>query len=210
MNQAKRDRVVLYVRVSMVDLRIENQLDPLLRYCANQDFEVVGRFQDVLTGTNDRRPGLKAAIAALKKGEADLLVTFSVDRLARNLRDLVRLVDEIKAMGRGLIVMRENLDLRSENPQGRLFLHVFGAFAEFEASLIRERTRNALAVARLRGQRLGRPPKLNPEIEDQIVALRTQGVAVREIARRMTGISRALIQSVLKRHAKKMGGGIEK
>lgn len=210
MSQAKRDRVILYLRVSLADLRIENQLEPLLRFCANQDFEVVGRFQDVLTGTNDRRPGLKAAIAALRKDEADILATFSVDRLARNLRDLVRLVDEIKAMDRGLIVMRENLDLRSENPQGRLFLHLFGAFAEFEASLIRERTRNALAVARLRGQRLGRPPKLTPEIEARIVELRTQGIAIREIARRVPGISRALVQSVLKRHSAKMEGVDEK
>lgn len=200
MEKGLRTRVVLYARVSLADLRLENQIDPMTRYCELNDFEIVATCSDCLTGTNDRRPGLKKALRSLEAGVADVLLVYSLDRLGRNLRDLVRLVDEARSWGKGVIVMRESLDLRKENPQGQLFLHLFSAFAQYEASLISHRTKNALAVAKLRGTQLGRPRKVTPEVEAEIIKQRTAGTPIRQIARSHPTVSRASIQSVLKRH----------
>lgn len=199
MSQDKRKRAVVYLRVSLVDLNPNNQKIPIARYCEAHGIEIVGFFLDRMSGRSDDRPQLRKALAALKEPDIDLMVCFAIDRLARSVAHVIRIVNDVRSSKKGLIILRENLDLTGTSPASDLVLHIFSALAEFEAALISERTKVALAVARLQGQTLGRPRKVSPEIEAQVLELRSRGIAIREIARRIPEISRGSVQAVMRR-----------
>ncbi len=110
-------------------------------------------FQDTETGAREDRPGLIEALDFLRPGDA--LVVWKLDRLARSLRQLIELMNQLNGRGVGLQSLTENVD--TTTPSGKLIFHVFGALAEFERDLIRERTRAGLEAARARGRRGGHP-----------------------------------------------------
>ena len=118
-----------------------------------------------------------------------------LDRLARSLRDLIALAERLDAADVGLRSLRESID--TTTPTGRLVFHVFGALAEFERDLIRERTRAGLTAARARGRLGGRPKRLSPEKRRLAVQLyRAKEHSIAEICRLM-GISKPTLYSYL-------------
>src|SRR5262249_11965984 len=134
-----------YVRCSTQEQNLDLQLDAL-RGC-------VSVFSDQgISGTARERPGLTDALNALREG--DTLVVWRLDRLARSLGHLIEIVETLKARGVGFASVTENIDTSSAG--GKLFFHIVGAMAEFELSLIRERTVAGLKAAKQRGQSLGR------------------------------------------------------
>ncbi len=142
-----------YIRVSSVD---QNELRQL------EGVELDKKFVDKASGKDVKRPQLQAALEYLREG--DVLVVHSMDRLARNLDDLRRIV--LGLTQRGVIVEfeKEHLTFTSEdNAMSNLLLSVMGAFAEFERSLIRERQREGIALAKKAGVYKGRKPSLTPE-----------------------------------------------
>jgi DNA invertase Pin-like site-specific DNA recombinase len=150
-----------YVRVSSVDQNEQRQLDGI---------ELDKKFTDKASGKDTKRPQLQAALEYLRDG--DVLVVHSMDRLARNLDDLRRMVTELT--GRGVVVefAKEHLTFTSEdNAMSKLLLSVMGAFAEFERALIKERQREGIALAKQKGVYKGRKPSLTPE---QVQTLRTR------------------------------------
>lgn len=142
-----------YVRVSTIDQNTDRQLDG----------QVLDRkFQDKASGKDAARPALQAALAYLRQG--DELVVHSMDRLARNLEDLRRMVRELVARGVKVTFLKENLTFSDEaSPMATLMLSVMGAFAEFERSLIRERQREGIRLAKEKGVYRGRKRKLSAE-----------------------------------------------
>lgn len=192
-------RCILYMRVSLADLNLNNQEVPLRRFCELHQIEIVAQFSDRISGRTDDRPGLRRALQALRKPEVDLLLCWSIDRLGRSLRHLLHVVDEIRSIpNKGLYLVKENLDLTGSSAQSDLFLGVFGSLANFESALCSERTKTALAVARLSGKTLGRPSKITEPIRQKVLGYREQGVAIREIARLVPEISRGSIQTILR------------
>ena len=150
-----------YVRVSSLDQNEQRQLDGI---------QVDKKFGDKASGRDTKRPQLQAALEYLRDG--DVLVVHSMDRLARNLDDLRRIVTELT--GRGIVVefVKEQLTFTSEdNAMSKLLLSVMGAFGEFERTLIKERQREGIAIARQKGVYKGRKPSLNPE---QVKMLRSR------------------------------------
>src|SRR5262249_12029028 len=109
------------------------------------------------------RPALDQLLAHAKRRRFDVLVCWRLDRLGRNLRHLILLLDDLQAVGIGFVTLGEGIDTTS--PTGRLVLHVLGAIAEFERDRIRERVLAGLARARAQGKRLGRPRKAPVAIE---------------------------------------------
>lgn len=196
----KKKRVILYARVSLIDLNLENQLVPLRRQCELRDFEVIAEFSDHASGTIADRPQLRKALAAMHSMNADVLMVSAIDRLGRSVSHVIKVVDDLRKSGRGVVILRENLDLYGRNPQSELILHIFSALSEFEASLISERTKVALAVAKLQGKKLGRPTKVNSEIESTIMKMHANGVSIREISRRVSMVSRSTIQGIIKKN----------
>jgi DNA invertase Pin-like site-specific DNA recombinase len=144
------------------------------------------------------RPELDACLASLQPG--DTLVIVRLDRLGRSLPQLVTLVNDLRARGVGIRSLQEGLD--TTTPGGRVVYDVFAALNDFLRELLVEGTRDGLAAARARGQRLGRPPALTPEqVHQARVMLARPENSVASIAR-MLGVSR----STLYKHVPELGG----
>ena len=151
---AKRhSKTVGYIRVSSLDQNTERQLDGL---------KLDKVFTDKASGKDTKRPQLKAALEYLRDG--DKLIVHSLDRLARNLVDLKNIVSELTARDVTIEFVKERLVFSNEdNAMSNLLLSVMGAFAEFERSLIRERQREGIELAKKAGVYKGRKPSLTPE-----------------------------------------------
>jgi len=153
---AKRVRVALYARVSTNDQTAENQLRALREHAERAGWTIVAAFTDhAVSGTREKRPGLDALLAEARRRRFDLIAVAALDRLGRNLRHLVTLLDELQHLNVGLVSLREALDLTS--PIGRAMFALVGVLAEVERAWIVERTHAGLRRARAQGKRLGRP-----------------------------------------------------
>jgi DNA invertase Pin-like site-specific DNA recombinase len=141
-----------YARVSTVDQNPNLQLDALKEAGCHRIFV------DKASGALDERPELTKALDHLRSG--DTLAVWKLDRLGRSLRHLIDVVGELQGRGVGLRSLHENID--TTTPGGKLVFHVFGALAEFERDMIRERTVAGLAAARARGRKGGRPSTMTP------------------------------------------------
>jgi DNA invertase Pin-like site-specific DNA recombinase len=148
-------RAALYGRVSTADQTAENQLLDIRQYSQVRGWSTVEYVDEGVSGTCERRPALDRLVADAKRRRFDVLVVWRLDRLGRTLSHLVRLLDELTALGIAFVSLNESID--SGTPAGRLQLHLLAAFSEFERSRIVEGVRAGLARARSQGIRLGRP-----------------------------------------------------
>lgn len=151
-------------------------------------------YSDRLSGSRDDRPGLKACLEYLNAG--DTLVVWKLDRLGRSLSHLLALVTDLKERGVGFQSLTEGMD--TTTPQGKLLFSVFGALAEFERALIRERVTAGLAAAARRGRRGGRPPALGPEKTEQIITALDGGASQASVCRSF-GVARSTLIDTLRR-----------
>jgi len=140
-----------YARVSTDDQNLDLQHDALRQAGCAQIYD------DRISGAQAERRGLALALEVLREG--DTLVIWRLDRLGRSLKDLIHLVEQLERRGIGLKSLKENIDTTSSG--GKLVFHLFGALAEFERNLIRERTQAGLSAARARGRQGGRPKALD-------------------------------------------------
>lgn len=176
-----------YVRVSSFDQNPERQLEQAL---------VDRVFTDKASGKDTQRPQLDALLAFVREG--DTVVVHSMDRLARNLDDLRRIVQTLTKRGVKIEFAKESLTFTGEDsPMANLMLSVMGAFAEFERALIRERQREGIALAKQRGAYRGRKKALSG---DQVSELRRQADAGEQKAKlaRQFGISRETLYQYLR------------
>lgn len=142
-----------YARVSTADQKLEPQVD-ILRAAGCEKI-----FTDTASGIKSERPGLADALSHLRAG--DSLVVFKLDRLGRSLPHLIQTVDGLGQQGIEFKSLKENLDTSTAG--GKFLFHIFGAVAEFERELIRERTLAGISSARARGRLGGRPRALTQE-----------------------------------------------
>jgi DNA invertase Pin-like site-specific DNA recombinase len=142
-----------YARVSTHDQTLDLQRDALNKAGCERIFT------DTVSGTKEERKGLREALSHLRRG--DTLVVWRLDRLGRSLRHLIDTVTELNAKGVGFKSLQENIDTTTSG--GKLVFHIFGALAEFEREIIRERTQAGLTSARSRGKVGGRPKALTPK-----------------------------------------------
>jgi DNA invertase Pin-like site-specific DNA recombinase len=142
-------------------------------------------YEDRASGRKDDRPGLATCLQALQPG--DTLVVWKLDRLGRNLKHLVGVVEELQQRQVGFKVLTAaGVQIDTTTANGRLVFGIFAALAEFEAELIRERTRAGLAAARARGRRGGRPRKMTKEtLRTAMAAMSGQTTSARAVARRL-------------------------
>ena len=176
-----------YIRVSTLDQNPDRQLEGA---------QVSKVFTDKASGKDTQRPHLDALLGYVREG--DTLVVHSMDRLARNLDDLRRLVQQLTGRGVRIEFIKEGLTFTGEDsPMANLLLSVMGAFAEFERELIRERQREGIALAKQRGAYRGRKPALNStqvaELHRRAEAREPKAAMAREF-----GISRATLYEYLR------------
>lgn len=147
-----------------------------------------------VSGGSVRRPGLSEALDAL--GDGDVLVVWKLDRLGRSLPHLVGLLDELGKRGIGFASITESIDTTTAG--GRLVFHMMAALAEFERSVIVERTKAGMSAARRRGKRLGRPVKLTPEHLAHARALLATGEHTRRSVAALLGVDESTLRRGLK------------
>lgn len=148
-------RVAIYARVSTADQHTGNQLDELRRYTALRQWAVHQEYVDEgISGAKESRPALDAMVKDARRRRFDAVLVWRLDRLGRNLRHLILLLDDLQALGVSFVSLAEGID--ATTPAGKLQLHILGAIAEFERGRIQERVRAGLAHARAQGKRLGR------------------------------------------------------
>lgn len=177
-----------YARVSTQDQNLDLQQDALKKAGCEQFY------RDTMSGAKATRPGLDECLSYARQG--DTIVVWKLDRLGRSLKNLIEVTQRLEARGIGLRSLQESIDTTTAG--GKLVFHVFGALAEFERDLIRERTNAGLAAARARGRCGGRKPALDAKKKEIAQALhQNPNVSVSEICRTL-GVSRATFYRSLK------------
>lgn len=180
-----------YARVSTADKTLALQTDALTAAGCEK------LFTDVASGARTERPGLDQAIAFCRPG--DTLVVWKLDRMGRSMPHLIETVRELKQRGAGFRSLTEQIDTTTSS--GRLIFHVFGALAEFERDLIRERVQAGLKSARVRGRKGGRPP-ISAETKAMAqVLLADKRLSVKQICERL-GVAKSTLYKYAQAAAK--------
>jgi DNA invertase Pin-like site-specific DNA recombinase len=176
-----------YTRVSSLDQHIERQLEGI---------QVDRVFTDKASGKDTKRPQLEFLMNFVRAG--DTVIVHSMDRLARNLDDLRRIVQTLTSRGVRIEFVKEQLSFTGEDsPMASLMLSVMGAFAEFERALIHERQREGIALAKQRGAYRGRKKALSEAAMQELHQRLAAGVSKAQVAREF-GISRETLYQYLK------------
>jgi DNA invertase Pin-like site-specific DNA recombinase len=174
-----------YARVSTDDQKLDLQHDALIKAGVEKD----RIFEDKLSGIRADRPGLTAVLKAVREG--DVLVVWRLDRLGRSLKELIALADDLKRRGVQLRSVTEGIDTTTIG--GELTFHLFGAIAQFERNLIRERTRAGLTSAKAKGRIGGRKPGLTTkDIAVAKAMMNDPDITMKEVAQRLK-VSRAAL-----------------
>ena len=180
-----------YKRVSSVDQNLDRQLSGM-----NFDYVWIDR----CSGSTKDRPELNRMLsesASLRKN--DILHVHSIDRLARNLKDLIQIINEVNNKGVTIKFHKENMEFTkdNQNPMQNLMLQVMGACAEFERNLIKERQMEGIIAAKKKGKKFGRPVIVNDEMKANILSQVSQGIPKSKVAL-INGISRTKVYQVLR------------
>lgn len=135
-------KVAIYCRVSTEEQRNEIQEEICKKYCKNFEHEVFKVYTDVWTGSTSKRPSFLIMLNDMRNKEFEAVVVTKLDRIGRSLKHLLSLFDEFKLKGVKFIAVQQNIDTNTSI--GQFFMHILGAFAEFERNLISERTKDGL------------------------------------------------------------------
>ncbi len=186
-------RAVIYARTSTVDQHTENQVYDLEQLARQRGLEIIKVYQDQVSGTRARRPGLDQLLSDARKGKFDVLLVWACDRLARPVSHFLQVLDELGHLNIEFISYREQLD--TTGPLGRAVVVIISAIAELERSLIVERVRAGLRRAKLEGRRLGRPPLIVDR--EAVLHDREQGMSISQLAKQH-GIAETSVRRLLR------------
>lgn len=185
-------RIAVYVRVSSDDQNPELQHAEIAKFCAQRGWEIVESFAEKISGTTSDRAEFQKLLDGARSKRFDAVVVWKLDRFARSLVTLVETLDFLGRHDVAFVSVRDNLDFTTA--VGRLMFHMLGAFAEFEAEIIKERVRAGLANARARGRQIGRPRSVD---RAKVLELLKGGHSQRRIAREL-GISVGSVTNVIR------------
>ena len=181
-------RAALYSRISTGDQHLETQLLDLRELAKQRGLEIVREYSDVISGAKSKRPGLNSLMSDARRRRFDVVLVAAFDRIARNVRHFLDVLDELNHLNIQFVSLRENID--TGGPLGRAMLTIIGAISELERSLIVERVKAGMRRAKLEGRRIGRTP-LNIDRE-QVVSDRRSGMSLTQVAKKHR-ISRASV-----------------
>ena len=181
-------KAAIYCRVSTGDQHLETQLLDLRELAKQRGLEVVREYSDVISGAKSKRSGLDQLMCDARRHRFDVVLVAAFDRIARNVRHFLEVLDELHHLNIQFISLRENID--TGGPLGRAMLTIIGAISELERSLIVERVKAGMRRAKLEGRRIGRTP-LNID-RAQVVEDRRSGMSLTQVAKKHR-ISRASV-----------------
>ena len=186
-------RAAIYTRVSCGDQHPETQLYDLRELAKQRRYGIVKEYSDVISGAKSKRPGLDQLLADARRQRFDVVLVAAFDRVARNVRHFLEVLDELNRLNIEFVSLRENID--TGGPLGRAMVVIVGAIAELERSLIVERVKAGMRRARLEGRRIGRAP-LDVD-RATIVSDRISGMSLTQVAKRHR-VSRATVVRLVK------------
>lgn len=192
MNKSSQ-KVAFYFRVSTSDQTTENQRRDLLAVAERAGWTIVDIYEDAgVSGAKGRnkRPAFDRLLKDASRRRFGLVAAWSVDRLGRNLQDLLHFLEEIHSYGIDLYLHQQGLD--TTTPAGRAMFGMLGVFAEFERSMIQERVKAGLARAKAKGKVLGRP-KIDASQEAAILATLKEGAGILKTAKQH-GVGTSVVQ----------------
>jgi DNA invertase Pin-like site-specific DNA recombinase len=213
LRKATNVKAAIYTRVSTSDQNPDLQLREVQDYATRQACEIVETYQDIASGAKASRPGLNRLMADAMARKFDTLLVWKLDRFGRSLVDCLNNIRSLEDHGIRFIAVTQGLDTDQRNPASRFLLHVLGAAAEFERSLIRERTQ----AGRLRYQQdynegrvgktvysrsgknlpVGRPKRIFSR--DRVIEMRRHGASIRQIAGQL-GVGVGTVTRTLQRN----------
>lgn len=174
--------VAIYARVSTHGQSVDLQVTELQAYASRMGWTIAGTYLDEgVSGTKDKRPALDKLMNDARHKRFDTVLVWKLDRFGRSLSQLVQNVQLLDSYGVRFVSLTEGVDTDNKNPVGKLMLHLFAAFAEFERNLIVERVNAGITEAKRQGKHCGRPAKVFRR--DEAVRLRAEGHSFRTIAK---------------------------
>ena len=186
-------RAALYARVSTMDQHLETQLLDLRVMAQQRGYEVAREYTDQISGAKSKRPGLDQPLADARRHHFDVVFVAAFDRVARNVRHFLEVLDELNHLGIEFVGLRENID--TGGPLGRAMVVIVGAIAQVERQAIVERVKAGMRRARIEGRQIGRAP-LRVDC-DAILRDRERGLSLSQIAKAHR-ISKASVFRILK------------
>jgi DNA invertase Pin-like site-specific DNA recombinase len=163
---------------------LEAQRSAIEAECSRRGWQIIEVVEDAGYSAKDlKRPGVRAALEQLERKRADGLVVAKLDRLSRSMLDFTALMTKAQKEGWALVALDCAVD--TTMPAGEAMAHVLATFAQFERRLIGQRTREALAVKKKQGVRLGRPPSITPQLARRIRSMRSKGLTLQAICDRL-------------------------
>lgn len=194
-------KAALYTRVSTNDQSVEMQSSDLKRYCDQRGFEIFKEYCDQgVSGVKDKRHGLDELMADARKRKFDVVLVWRFDRFARSTKHLITALEEFRHLGIDFISYQENVDTSSA--LGKTIFVIIAAIGELERGIILERVKAGLRRAKESGVILGRPRKMDLDIEE-LQRMRGKGMSLRQIAREMKACAATVYKCLQKSGPKK-------
>jgi DNA invertase Pin-like site-specific DNA recombinase len=188
-------RVSTHAKTSSGDFRQnpDVQKDPLLKLASARGWTVFNIYSDRMSGSRSDRPAYRKLLDDARKGKFQVVVVLRLDRWARSLKELISSIEDLKAQGIEFVCADQPID--TTTAAGKLMYQIVGAFAEFERSLLIERTRDGIEYARENGTKSGKSIGRQRRVfnRDLAVQLRAEGMSYRDIARRL-GVGKGTVE----------------
>jgi len=199
-------RTAIYARVSTSDQNNAIQVRELTEYVERRGWQLVGTYQDQMSGGKTSRPGLDRLIADARQRRFDAVLVWKLDRFGRSLVHCVSGIQELASLGIRFIATSQGLDTDESNPASKLLMYILAAVAQFERELIHERVSAGMKSARKHGTKTGKPIGRPRRIFDrsEVVRLRETGLSIEKVASK-TGLGVGTIVRVLQTYEGELG-----
>jgi len=178
-------RIAIYARVSTSQQHPDSQIHECRNYAERCGYEVVEVYQDAISGVTgaDDRPALSRLLEDAFARKFEVVVVYSIDRMGRSLKHCLDILDTLRTHHCDFISIKQQIDTSS--PTGQLIFNLFACLANYERTMILERTAAGRARAKARGVKFGRPSKMNESLATAVKELRTRGAGIREISKQL-------------------------
>jgi len=196
----KKEKVVIYTRVSTNKQTIENQLKVLEKVIEKHDWELQGIYKDEgISGSKgrDERKGFNLLYTDMMKRQFDRILVWDVSRIGRSLQHLITFLEDVRETGTHLYIHQSGLD--TSTISGRMMFQLIGVFSEFEREMISERVKIGLERVKKSGVKLGRKTVINHELVTKVNEYRDKGLSMKKISYEM-GVSVGVIHRILNNH----------
>ena len=191
-------KVSLLLRVSTTGQTTDNQEKELIELCKRRDFQIVDIYKETVSGTkkNEDRKEFSRMLNDMKKRKWEKLVVWSVDRLGRDMKELIKTLSLLDDYKISLYSYQQNLD--TDDSMGRMFFYFVSIFSEFETNIRKERQKVGIERIRQLGKKYGGNDFISDEVKKKIVELKKNGLSYRKIKEKIDGISLGSISNIIK------------